>query len=400
VEELGAVIRKAGGEGRAVYPVGGGTMLDRGYIPPKPGYAVLMNGLDKVIDYPARDMTITVQAGITISRLREILSRENQWLPIDVPQPDSATLGGAMAVNASGPRRLGHGTFRDYVIGIQFMDDAGNEVKAGGRVVKNVAGYDLMKLQIGAFGTLGIITQVTLKVKPKPECSSVVVTRCYAEELDRLLKRMDSTQTRPVSLDVLTTATCAMFNAGRQEPLFPYNFGSLHVIYGFDGAREAIDWSYYQLNHELPDEQEKMAHGHRDDMATPYFDAMTDFATRSDACLIFHANLLPAALPAFVERIGGLNPTPAIVARAGSGIVIGHFPAGMTLEQVEPILTELRARAVQAQGNLVVTRCPDEWKSRLPIWGERRGDWALMRTIKQTLDPRGLFNPGRYVDEI
>src|SRR5437764_7903752 len=116
-------------------------------------------------------MTVTVQAGITVAKLQETLAAEGQWLPVDVPRPERATLGGAVALNKSGPRRLGYGTLRDYVIGISFVTDDGREVKAGGRVVKNVAGYDLMKLQTGSVGTLGVITQLTLKVRPKPEAS-------------------------------------------------------------------------------------------------------------------------------------------------------------------------------------------------------------------------------------
>src|SRR6202023_2632051 len=101
-----------------------------------------------------RDMTITVRAGITLAKLRELLRTENQRLPVDVPQADRATLGGALAVNVSGPRRYGFGTFRDYVIGISVVNDEGHEVKAGGRVVKNVAGYDLWKLFVGSRGAL------------------------------------------------------------------------------------------------------------------------------------------------------------------------------------------------------------------------------------------------------
>src|SRR5207253_9213768 len=128
-----------------------------------------LRGLAEVIDYPARDMTITVQAGITLARLQALLATEKQRLPVDVPHPDRATLGGALATNASGPRRLGFGTLRDYVIGMTVVNDEGQEVKAGGRVVKNVAGYDLCKLHVGALGTLGVISQATLKLRPRPE---------------------------------------------------------------------------------------------------------------------------------------------------------------------------------------------------------------------------------------
>src|SRR5262245_17199545 len=153
VAELGEMVRRAASNNEAIYPVGGQTELDLGNPPTKPGTAVDMRGLDQVIDFPARDMTVTVQAGITIAKLQALLAPENLQLPIDVSQPARATLGGIIATNASGPRRYGYGTLRDYVIGISAVNDEGNEFKAGGRVVKNVAGYDLCKLLVGSLGT-------------------------------------------------------------------------------------------------------------------------------------------------------------------------------------------------------------------------------------------------------
>ncbi|HMF29654.1 MAG TPA: FAD-binding oxidoreductase, partial [Candidatus Cybelea sp.] len=153
VEAVGDVIRDA--QTSAIYPVGGQTKLALGVPPTKSGIAVDMSALSRVIDFPARDMTITVQAGIRIKELNELVAREKLQLPIDVPQCDRATLGGILAANVSGPRRYGYGTLRDYVIGISALNDEGREFKAGGRVVKNVAGYDLCKLLVGSLGTLG-----------------------------------------------------------------------------------------------------------------------------------------------------------------------------------------------------------------------------------------------------
>src|SRR5262249_54058090 len=176
--EVSALVREISSKDQAIYALGGRTMLDYGLPPTRAGIAIDLTELNQVIDYPARDMTVTVQAGITIAKLQELLATENQRLPIDVPLAEQATLGGAIATNISGPRRYGFGTFRDYVIGISVVNDEGQQVKAGGRVVKNVAGYDLCKLHVGALGTLGIITQVTLKLRPLPEERAVVVVRC------------------------------------------------------------------------------------------------------------------------------------------------------------------------------------------------------------------------------
>src|SRR5207245_1110629 len=152
---------------------------------------------------PARDMTITVQAGLPVARLQQLLAGENQRLPIDVPDAERATLGGVLAANVSGSRRLGFGTLRDYVLGISAVNDQGQEVKAGGRVVKNVAGYDLCKLYVGSLGTLGVITQATLKVRPLPEESALLSVGCEGEAVDGLLEKIHTSRTRPVCLDLL-----------------------------------------------------------------------------------------------------------------------------------------------------------------------------------------------------
>jgi glycolate oxidase FAD binding subunit len=159
-------------------------------------------------------MTVTAEAGMTVAALQAILAREGQTLPVDIPFPDRATLGGAIAVNAAGPRRLGFGTLRDWLIGISFVADNGDEVKAGGRVVKNVAGYDLMKLHLGAFGRFGIVTQVTFKVKPNAESFATVKFDATAAELPALLDRLHESQARPVAVDVMRaddrfTVVCA-----------------------------------------------------------------------------------------------------------------------------------------------------------------------------------------------
>ncbi len=205
ITELSAVVRHAQEQGQAIYPLGGRTMLDFGRPPVRPGIAVDLRALAGVIDYPARDMTITVQAGITLAELQRLLDAEGQRLPIDVPYPRRATLGGALAVNISGARRLGAGTLRDYVIGISTLNSEGQETKAGGRVVKNVAGYDLCKLHIGALGTLGIITRVTLKVLPRPQTQALLTFGCGGDVLEALLEHLHKSRTRPMCLELLNS---------------------------------------------------------------------------------------------------------------------------------------------------------------------------------------------------
>src|SRR5262245_51035670 len=238
VAEVGEVVRRAAAEGQAVFPVGGRTALDLGLPPAKPGVALDTRRLERVIDYPARDMTITVQAGLTVAKLQAILAGERQRLPIDVPRPERATVGGILATNTSGPRRYGWGTLRDYVIGISVINDEGHEVKAGGRVVKNVAGYDLCKLYVGSLGTLGVITQVTFKLRPLPEEQALFAFACSAEDLADVLTQLHASRTRPVCVEVLNPAA-AQSIAARLRVRWR---AAWTVVVGFEDNTDGMRW--------------------------------------------------------------------------------------------------------------------------------------------------------------
>ncbi len=204
-EELRAFLAEnSSGAKRRLVAVGGGTTFELAAQPNERRLKVATRGLDRVVEFAARDMTITVEAGIPIARLAEILRGEGLRLPIDIPQLDRATLGGAVAADVSGPRRFGLGTFRDYVIGLAAMKADGQVFHSGGRVVKNVAGYDLCKLMVGSRGTLAILTQITLKLKPIPEASALVCA-AFANVTDReaAVAGLLQSKTRPVALDSL-----------------------------------------------------------------------------------------------------------------------------------------------------------------------------------------------------
>ncbi|HEY8506140.1 MAG TPA: FAD-binding oxidoreductase [Gemmataceae bacterium] len=398
VTELCQLVREARAAGQAIYPLGGGTRLDLGLPPARAGVAVDLRGLDQVIDYPARDMTITVQAGITVARLQEILRGENQRLPVDVALPERATLGGAIATNASGPRRFGHGTLRDYVIGITVVNDRGEEAKAGGRVVKNVAGYDLCKLYTGALGTLGVISQVTLKVKPLPEAQAILVVPCPYEQIDAVLDRLHRTATRPVCLDLINPAAGAELNRRLGgDAFFPKTWS---LVIGLEENREATDWQVRQLTGELPHELGNTARRLLDDDAEPLWRELRDFALWPEARFSFKVNMLPSQVRSFTE-VGDYAVGPLLQVHAGSGIVVGHVGGDdFGIAQAKQLLEALNVVISGGPGRVTVTRCPPEWKSALPVWGAPRGDWELMRKVKEKLDPDRLFNPGRFVGGI
>jgi glycolate oxidase FAD binding subunit len=372
-------------------------MLGLGLSPARPGVAVDLRQLAEVIDYPARDMTITVRAGITMARLQELLRAEKQRLPIDVPLADRATLGGALATNTSGSHRYGFGTLRDYVIGISAINDEGHEIKAGGRVVKNVAGYDLCKLFVGSLGTLGIITQVTLKLKPLPEEEALVILGCDTAGVGPLLDHLHGSRTRPVCIELLNEAAAHSLN--RQiGPLLPET--AWVVVAGYEGNEASVAWQVKQLIMELPKgggQGMDVRVGHPTERLLR---GLVEFPAAGEAVLTFKANLLPSATAAFCQQAAELPDGLYLQAHAGNGIVIGHAPGTLTLDRAQAMLKMMQAQAVAAQGNIVVLRCPSQWKRALPVWGAPRGDMWLMRAVKDQLDPGRIFNPGRFVDSI
>jgi glycolate oxidase FAD binding subunit len=395
VAELGDAVRQANAKGSAVYPVGGRTMLNLGLPPTKPGIAIDLRGLDQVLDFPARDMTITVQAGITMRRLQEITASKNLRLPIDVPFPVQATLGGAIATNMSGPRRYGFGTFRDYVIGISVINDEGQETKAGGRVVKNVAGYDLCKLHIGALGTLGMISQVTLKLKPLPERQSVVSLR-IERDLTIVLDRLHRTRTRPVAITVACPAAAGAILAN-DERSEARSKATWQVLVGFEGNAEAVEWQENQLQREVEETGVHVASQWTDAESAHAWKALTDFPLAEPASVTFKANLLPSGTAALFEYLASSRDPIRFLAHAGSGIVIGHLDPAMSLADAQEKLRRILDIATAYQGDVTLLRCPPAWKKDLPVWGSPRSDNWLMKAVKDKLDPRGLFNPGRFV---
>ena len=397
VLEACVIIKQAAANLDAIVPSGSGSKMNIGYAPSRKGIVLGTKNLNKVIDYPARDMTVTVQAGISVKDLKELLGKENQRLPIDDPYPAGSSLGGLLATNTSGPRRFGWGTLRDYVIGISILNDEGIETKAGGRVVKNVAGYDFCKLHTGALGTLGIISQVTLKVRPNPEASAFLLLRLNSADVEGVLDRVHNTKTRPVAVELLNKTAL-------QHPLFKHlavtsDYG---IFIGFEHSTEAVKWQTETLANELADVPNSKLEIINAASDSALWQALGEFqAARISGCpLTFKANIPSAKVATFASFALETIPGVSLQAHAGSGIVFGHIPEGISQQVAFNSIDMLLQKAVRYQGNLVLPYCLPEWKADFPVWGQTRPDVKVMRKVKESLDPKALFNPGRFVDRI
>ncbi len=386
---------------QAIYPVGGGTSLGFGLPPKRAGVALAISQLNRVIEFPARDMTITVEAGISMQSLAETLAAEHLRLPIDVPQPATATLGGVIATNFNGPRRFGQGTIRDHVIGISAVDGRGTPFKGGGRVVKNVAGYDFCKLLTGSLGTLGVITQVTLKLKPIPPAHCVVA--CVPVDFaaaEGLLAALIDSDTTPTAIELLT-------GPNWHQDAFIGTLGTDHgrpvLAISFEGTAQEVDWSVAQLKMEWGRQgivETGMLAGQEADQ---WLRMLAEFphsglAESAEAPLVLKANVVPSGTTRFAAQVQSLDPSAMIQAHAGNGTLIvrlNQLPEGGIARD---LVGNLDATAAGMHGNVVMLANPSRAEmTHQSVWGGIDAPFQWMEAVKREFDPKNLLNPGRFV---
>lgn len=378
-EELTALVRDALHNGTPLYPVGGATSLNYGLPPKQPGIGVVLTGLDRVIDFPARDLTVTVEAGIAMQALSERLAQEGLQLPIDVPRPDAATLGGVIATAWSGPRRYGHGSIRDFVIGIRAIDGRGEIFNGGGRVVKNVAGYDFCKLLTGSLGTLGIITQVTLKLRPIPQQSALVSMATPNENVvERLLSDLAGSDISAVAIEL-------------QVKNNQYD-----LAVALEGTLPEVDWLVEQLCN-LGTRHSVTAEVTRGDAANDLLRTYTNFPAEQ-APLMLKASVKPSALTRFIAGVRETDLQAVLQISAGSGIAyikFAEFPkAGLS----RTLVGKLQPLAAECGGHVVILANPTGQEVTLQsTFGTLGMQAELMQSVKRQFDPRSILNPGRFV---
>jgi glycolate oxidase FAD binding subunit len=389
----------------AVYPFGGGTALDYGIAPARPGRGLDLSALSKVVDYTPRDMTILVEAGVRLAELAAILAAEAQQLPVDVPRAAEATIGGVVATNWNGPRRYGYGTIRDYVIGIHAVDGRGVPFKGGGRVVKNVAGYDFCKLLTGSLGTLAVITQLALKLKPRPEQTQTVAAACRnlagAEEI---LARLAKLAAPPAAIDLVVgnewqvpVAHLSAKSAARADVGAPF------IIVRLEGAELEATWLADQVVREISQAGALAVSKLEPANADTLWTKQVEFADRgagntSDGTpLVIRIAVLPSVVTQIIPELLAFDSNCAIQAHAGSGIIIARFSRFAHADVGKMLVGKLQPAAVQHGGSLVVLKTTLEGLTPHVVWGGRTDATVLMERVKQKFDPHNVLNPGRFV---
>ena len=398
VDQLSGVMAAAAGLGLAVVPRGAGTTISWGLPPSRCDVVADLSGMDHVLEYAAGDLVVRVEAGVRLGQLAEVLAEKGQRLALD--GPPTATLGGLVATNAAGPLRLRYGLPRDLLIGITIVRPDGERAKAGGKVVKNVAGYDLGKLFAGSRGTLGLIAEVTFRLHPQPVLSAYVTQR-FDESV--------------AAAEAVLAAAASPLQPTAVELDRPRVGGPIHVATLLEGTASGVGARAERMRTVL-------GPGASTTMATPDWwgqvgEASSGSVGAGPAGVVaggtlvrvaFWAAELRPVLDAIDTVAAESGVAVAVGGSAGAGVLYALLAADQDPEQVAVFVRALRAATGHgasgpgggpgvggpARGSVVVLTAPGEVLGAVDPWGPVPS-LGLMRAVKQQFDPRNLMSPGR-----
>jgi glycolate oxidase FAD binding subunit len=382
VEETSELLRLASDEGLAVAPRGGGTKMGWGNPPRDLDLILSTTRMNEIVEYVPGDQVVRVQAGMRLHDLQERLAGSDQMLGIDPPEVEAgATVGGVVAANSTGPRRYRYGTIRDLIIGIRVVLPDGTIAKAGGKVVKNVAGYDLSKLFTGSLGTLGVMAECNFRLHPKPEVGQTV-----AVELSSTAAANEAAQ---AILHSQLVPSAVELHWGEEARL-------LTVL--IEGIPPAVEAQAQTASHLLRGfgEVRTLSEGEAENLGP-----LEPPGTGSEVAL--KLSTPPAELAGVLDSTLGAcsrrGVTPRITAHAGNGVTYVGLSGGDEETQSQ-VVEELREIWTRRGGSVVVREAPLAFKKRVGVWGSLGSRLELSRRVKEKFDPRGTLNPGRFVGGI
>lgn len=399
-EEISALLAVAAEEDLPVTPWGGGTKMAIGSPPTRVGLVLGLRRLKRLLEHEPGDLTATVQAGMTLDALQEALGRQGQWLSLDPPHGDRATIGGILAADASGPRRHLYGTARDLLIGLTVVLADGSVVRGGGKVVKNVAGYDLPKLYVGSLGTLGIIAEATVKLRPRPEADRLLLARfSRMKDCGRAVSALMASDLIPSAVELVDGEALSALGLGGPEG------GAL--LAGFDGISSQVEWQCAELGRLLGGlgaAGSLILDGAARDEAWRGVGEMSRRAFEEPAASM-KWGVLSTQVVDLVEQAkaaahrNGLRS--AFAAHAAVGIVTAVLSGERdVIGRVVATLTEWRGLVSASGGHALLEWAPPAVKDQIAAWDKPGPAFRIMERLKARFDPKGILNPGRFIGGI
>ena len=411
IDEVSRVVAYASQEHRAIVPRGNGSKMKMGGIPKKMDIVLSTRRLNRITDRDCENLTLSAESGLTLGEVQQGLAKvgKGYFLPLDPPFTDQATLGGIVATNSSGPKRLLYGSARDMMIGAKAVFPNGDVVVSGGKTVKNVSGYDMCKLLIGSYGTLGILCEMTFKLLPLPEKEATLgLSFAVLEGADGFVRELRSSQLIPSSIEILNGLAVQKM---RYSMSMPPN-GNYLVAVGLDGVAESIERQVSEMSemgkkHGTLEAVTLDAEKHQ-----AFWVALRDFSLRlmdEDSNVIsMKSNFLISncgdVLGSYEKIARGLGIHCAFISHAGNGILYSHALPGKSFrskaDSFVELIEKLTAEAVKYGGGLVVESSPPSIKKKVDVWGQSRSDYLVVRRLKEQIDPAGILNIGRFVGGI
>lgn len=384
-DDFAATLRRVSDERQSIVILGRGTKMGWGRPLRRVDAMLSTAQLNRVLAHQHGDLTATIEAGTTLHGVNAELARHGQWLPLDPPFADRATIGGILATNDSGPLRHRYGTPRDLVIGVRLATTDGALAKAGGQVVKNVAGYDLSKLVCGSFGSLAAIVSATFKLSPLPRASKTIVVEIHdVDTLARIVADVAASQLEPIACDMRVPDVAQLFkrrDRGRDRPALLLRFASVPAAVDaqIDQAR-GMAARHHCASSIVDGDDERRA-----------WDAQSRRLWDSPGAIV-RASWLPANIPmAMADLKSCATPETDMIGRAaiGSGLIRINGDVRAQAHAIDAL------RHAASFRHVVIVRGSDKLKSLVDVWGPLGDRERLFASLKQALDPRGTLNAGR-----
>ncbi len=418
-DEVSEIVRFCAAEKLAIVACGARSKLSMGAPPIRYDVALDLTRLDHIVAYDPSDLTLSVEPGVPLQRLAGVLAGHRQFLPLAVPFLGCATAGGTIAAGVHSPLRQAYGTARDFLLGVEFITGDGSLVKSGGLVVKNVAGYDLHKLMIGAMGTLGVITKLNFRTFPSPGATRVfIASAASAENALDLRGRIARSPLRLLTMDILSPGAVEILSspiAARFEPgpapadRIPHEKWAFCAT--FSGAGAVLDRYQRELQQIAGQGGCQDCEICGDEKNPASFGRVREFIPialeSSAATMILRVSVLPAKLNELLVSVSSAAKIYAVRSAAMAGglgvcyvALVPNARDEDSQQKVQKAAGHIVNATVQLGGNATIPWASAEWKSSLKVWGPDRIDFEQMRKLKNVFDPAGILSPGRFAGGI
>lgn len=399
-EEIAKLLNYANLKGKTISIVSGGTKRGFGGTTDKADIALSLENYRGILEHTVGDMTVTVKAGTPFKELQDYLAKHNQKVSLDPFCPEEATIGGVIAANDSGPKRLGYGSARDVVIGLRIAYPDGKIIRSGGKVVKNVAGYDMNKLFIGSMGTIGVLTDITLKLRPLPKYESLILLSFPKGDIGEIksfvVELLDSMM-EPVSLELLSPSLAKQL-IGKS---------SYTLAISLEDVESSVHYQEEFIRKMTPSGAEFKIYEKEE--ANGFWEKFYEIAPNGNK--VTHNQETIASLKVGVVNLDVLKVVQEsellrdshniqVQAHGGLGHGLCHVNLSGASGDVEAAIHHLRDIVVRLGGYVTIKHLPLALRQKISVWGEKPPYFFLLEGIKNKIDPNKILNPKRFVGGI